>query len=105
MPLFLRGRVHWPLPIGLIAAVLVVGAALLYAAIAIRRKSAIGGAVVLVPAIVWNAGIVVAFMSPHNRHVFHLATHHQSVIVNAVVGALWLLACVFCLIKWYRASA
>ena len=95
-------RPHWPLPIGLVAAVLLIGAALIFAAIAIRRKSAIAGDIVLLLAAIWNAGIVFAFMSPHNRHVFHLATHRESVIVNAVIGIVWLVACVFCIAKWYR---
>jgi hypothetical protein len=83
---------------------LFIGAALIFAAIAVRRKSAIAGDVVLLLAAVWNAGIVFAFMSPHNRHVFHLSTHRESVIVNAAIGVLWLLACVVCLLKWYRRS-
>jgi hypothetical protein len=95
-------RPHWPLPIGLISAVLFIGAALIFAAIAVRRKSAIAGDIVLLLAAVWNAGIVFAFMSPHNRHVFHLATHRESVNVNAVIGVFWLIACVVCLMKWYR---
>src|SRR5205823_11844750 len=67
----------WPLPIGLIAAVLFIGAALLFGAIAVRRQSITLGAIVLLFAALWNAGIVFAFMSPHNRHVFHLATHQK----------------------------
>ena len=97
-------RPHWPLPPGLISAVLLIGAVLIFAAIAIRRKSSIAGDIVLLLAAVWNAGIVFAFMSPHNRHVFQLATHRESVIVNAAIGVLWLLACVFCLMKWYLRS-
>ena len=103
LPLFRRP--HWPLPTGLIAAVLLVGAAFLLAAIAVRRKSPFGGAIVFVFALMWNAGIVFAFMSPHNRHVIHLATHHASVVVNAAIGVLWLLGCVFCVVRWARSSS
>jgi hypothetical protein len=87
--------------------VLLIGGALLLAAIAMRRKygSATGASAaifVLLLAALWNGGIVFAFMSPHNRHVFHLATHRASVIVNAAVGILWLLLSVFCAVKWFR---
>ena len=95
-------RLHWPLPISLIGGVLLIGAALIFAAIAVRRKSAIAGDIVLLLAAIWNAGIVFAFMSPHNRHVFHLTTHRESVIVNGAIGIVWLVACVFCIVKWYR---
>src|SRR5437867_10084833 len=107
IPNFLRGRIHWPPPILAVAGVLLVGAALLFAAIAMRRKSrstigASAAALVLVLAALWNGAIVFLFMSPHNRHVFHLATHRASVIVNAAVGIVWLAMCVFCAVKWYR---
>lgn len=98
-----HGRVPWPPPIALTAAVLLIGAALLFAAIVIRRKfGAAIGTVALLLAALWNAGIVFVFMSPHNRHVFHLATHRESVIVNAAIGVVWLLLCVVAVAKWFR---
>jgi hypothetical protein len=105
----LRGRLHGPLPLGVIAAVLLVGAGLLFAAIVIRRRfsstaGTIAANVVLLLAALWNGGIVFAFMSPHNRHVFHLATHHASVVVNAAIGVVWLVACLFAIAKWWRAA-
>jgi len=107
IPSFLRGHIHWPPPVLAVAAVLLIGAALLFTAIAMRRKSrstigASAAALVLVLAALWNGAIVFLFMSPHNRHVFHLATHRASVIVNAAVGIVWLAMCVFCAVKWYR---
>ena len=107
VPNFLRGRVHWPPPILAVAAVLLVGGALLFAAIAMRRKlrSKIGATAatfMLLLAALWSGAIVFLFMSPHNRHVFHLATHRASVIVNAAVGIVWLAMCAFCVVKWYR---
>ena len=106
----LRGYIHWPPPILLVAAVLLIGGALLIAAIAIRRKygsdtAAIAATVLLLLAAIWNGAIVFAFMSPHNRHVFHLATHRASVFFNATVGSLWLTLCVASAIKWFHRSS
>jgi len=105
--MILYGRIHWPPPILAVAVVLLIGAGLLFAAIAMRRKSrstigATAAALVLLLAAFWNGAIVFVFMSPHNRHVFHLATHRASVLANAAIGIVWLSACVFCAVKWYR---
>jgi hypothetical protein len=94
MSLNLRGYVHWPTPLEFLV-ILLIGGALLLAAIAIRRKYASRTAttvsiLVLVLAGLWNGTIFLAFLSPHNRHVMHLATHRASVIANAVVGFIWL---------------
>src|SRR5205814_10107168 len=86
------------------AAVSSTGAACLVVAIAVRRQSRTLGAIVLLFAALWNAGIVFAFMSPHTRHVFHLATHQKSVVVNAAIGVVWLVACVFSVLKWFRSA-
>ena len=91
-----RGLVQWPPSMLLVATVLFIGIALLISAIAARRKlaSRIVANVLLLAAVLWNGAIVFAFMSPHNRHVFHLATHRSSVVVNAIVGIAWLSLCV-----------
>ena len=80
----------------LVGAVLFAGAALLVAAIVSRRKfgSRFATHLLLLVAAVWNGAIVFTFMSPHNRHVFHLATHRTSVVVNAIAGIAWLSLCV-----------
>jgi hypothetical protein len=90
----------------LIAAVLLIGGVLLIAAIALRRKygSRIVATLILLLAALWNGAIVFAFMSPHNRHVFHLATHRTSVMVNATIGVVWLSLCVLGVIKWFFRS-
>lgn len=80
------------------------------AAIAMRRKygsnaAAIAAALLLLLAALWNGAIVFAFMSPHNRHVFHLATHRASVIFNATVGIVWLLLCLLSVSKWFHRSS
>lgn len=107
--LSLPGHVHWPPPILLIAAVLLIGAVLLTLSIAMRRTSgspniSIAASLLLLMAAIWNGAIVFAFMSPRNRHVFHLATHRTSVFVNAAVGAIWFSLCVLCVIKWFYRS-
>ena len=91
----------------LIAAVLLIGATLMTVSIATRRtsnssKGSIAAALLLLIAAVWNGAIVFAFSSPHNRHVFHLATHRSSVIVNAAIGVIWFSLCVFAALRWYR---
>ena len=53
-------------------------------------------------AVLWNGAIVFAFMSPYNRHVIHLGTHRSSVLVNALIGVVWLVAGAFCTVRWYR---
>jgi len=104
-------RIDWPPSILGIVVVLLIGGALLLAAIAIRRKrgsatGATAATLVLLLAALWNGAIVLAFMSPHNRHVIHLATHRASLFANAAVGIVWLTLCVFCAVKWFhRASA
>jgi hypothetical protein len=96
----------WPPSMIVVAAALLIGVALLVSAIALRRKygSRIGAALMLLLAALWNGAIVFAFMSPHNRHVFHLSTHRTSVLVNAIVGIAWLSLCVLSVIKWFRRS-
>jgi ABC-type Na+ efflux pump permease subunit len=86
----------WPPSMLVVGAVLLIGVALLVSAIALRRKygSRIVATLMLVVAALWNGAIVFAFMSPHNRHVFHLSTHRSSVVVNAIVGIAWLSVCV-----------
>jgi hypothetical protein len=98
---------HWPPPIGAIVLLLLIGAALLIMAIVIRRKSSssLPALVVLMFAVLWNAAIVFLFMSPHNRHVFHLSTHRISVVVNALIGIVWCSLCVFTVLRWFRAQA
>jgi len=110
MLLGLPGHLRWPPSMLLIAAVLLVGGFLLTAAIAMRRtngssKGASAADLLLLMAAVWNGGIVFVFMSPHNRHVFHLATHRTSVFINAAVGVVWLSLCVFSVVKWFRPSS
>ena len=100
-------RIEWPLPVPAVAGILLVGAALLLGAILMRRKQAFPGAnalanLTLFVAALWNAAIVFAFMSPYNRHVFHLGTHRSSVIVNAVIGIAWLATAVFSALRWYK---
>ena len=87
--------------------VLTIGAALLIVAIVMRRSRMppVLAHLMLFLAGLWNAAIVFVFMSPHNRHVFHMATHRSSVVVNAAIGLMWLAACVFCAWKWYRRTA
>lgn len=90
-----------------IAAVLLIGATLMTVSIAMRRtstssKGSIAAVLLLLMAAVWNGAIVFAFSSPHNRHVFHLATHRSSVIVNAAIGVIWFSLCVFAAIRWFR---
>lgn len=96
MKAYVPGGLHWPLPPLAIASVLLLGVALLVAAIVVRRKS------VLCVALVWNTAIVIAFMSPFNRHVFHLATHRTSVVVNALAGVAWLSLSTFAVIHWFH---
>ena len=108
MSTYLR-HIHWPPSILAVAVVFLIGGALVVAAIAMRRKyrskaGAIVATLFLLLAALWNGAIVLAFMSPHNRHVFHLATHRTSVFVNAVVGIVWLSLCVFCVVKWFHRS-
>jgi ABC-type Na+ efflux pump permease subunit len=111
MSMSLHSRIHWPPSILAVAVVFLIGGTLLLAAIAIRRKyrsatGATAATLVLLLAVLWNGAIVLAFMSPHNRHVIHLATHRASVFTNAAVGIVWLSLCVFCAVKWFhRASA
>jgi drug/metabolite transporter (DMT)-like permease len=110
MAMNLRGHIHWPPSMFLVAAVLLIGGALLIAAIAIRRKyrsdtAAIPAILLLLLAAIWNGAIFFAFMSPHNRHVFHLATHRASVFFNAIVGSVWLSLCVASAIKWFHRSS
>lgn len=93
----------------LIAAVLLMGGALLIVSIVVSRtyessKRSFAAGLLLLMAAVWNGGIVFAFMSPRNRHVFHLSTHRTSVVVNAAIGMLWLSLCVFSVFKWFRRS-
>lgn len=107
MRLSLPGHFHWPPSMFLMTAVLLTGATLLILSIAMRRtavssKGSIAAELLLLIAAVWNAGIVFAFTSPRNRHVFHLATHRSSVVVNAAIGTLWLSLCVFSVVKWFR---
>ena len=88
-----------------IAGVLFIGIALLAGAIALRRQSAvIAATIALLLAAIWNAAIVFAFMSPRNRHVFHLSTHRDSVVFNAIVGIAWLVLCVLAVTKMWRAT-
>jgi hypothetical protein len=96
-------HIPWPPSVFTVTLVLAIGAVLLLSAIAVRRsgRSLLASAILSVAAL-WNAAIVVAFMSPRNRHVFHLATHRSSVIVNAAIGIAWLAVCVLCTLKWYR---
>lgn len=98
---------HWPPPPFAIAAVLVAGGALLFAAIVIQRKSlsTTVATIALLIAALWNGAIVFAFMSPHNRHVFHLATHRGSVILNAALGIVWLFLCACSVHAWFRRTA
>jgi hypothetical protein len=110
MLLGLPVHVRWPPSVLLIAAMLLIGGALLTAAIATRRtygsaNGATAADLLLLMAAVWNAAIVFAFLSPHNRHVFHLATHRASVFINAAVGVVWLSLCVFSVVKWFRPSS
>ena len=94
MSINLHRYLHWPPSILAVAVVLLIGGVLLIAAIAMRRKYATVATLVLLFAALWNGALVFAFMSPHNRHVFHLATHRSSVVVNAIVGIAWLSLCV-----------
>lgn len=110
MRLSLPVLVHWPPSMFLIATVLLIGGALLTTSIAVRRTSgspisATAAGVLLLMAAVWNGAIVFAFTSPHNRHVFHLATHRTSVLVNMAIGAGWLSLCVFSVVKWFHCSS
>jgi hypothetical protein len=107
MLMSLRSRIDWPPSILAILVVLLIGGALLLTAIAIRRKygsaaGATAATLVLLLAVLWNGAIVLAFMSPHNRHVMHLATHRASLFANAAVGIVWLSLCVFCAVKWFH---
>ena len=90
-----HGLIQWPPSMFLVATVLVIGIILLIGAIAVRRKagSPFFANALLLAAALWNGAIVFAFLSPHNRHVFHLATHQSSVVVNAMVGVAWLSLC------------
>ena len=88
-------------------AVLLIGGTLLIVSMAMRRtstssKGSIAANLLLLMAAVWNGAIVFAFTSPHTRHVFHLATHRSSVIVNAAIGVVWLSLFVFGVVKWFR---
>ena len=92
-----------------ISTVLAIGVILLMIAIAIRRTSistigVVAATSILAAAALWNAGIIFAFMSPRNRHVFHLSTHRSSVIVNAAIGIVWLSLCVVSVAKWFRST-
>jgi len=104
MSINLHRYLHWPPSILAVAVVLLIGGVLLIAAIAMRRKYATVATLVLLFAALWNGALVFAFMSPHNRHVFHLSTHRESVFVNAAVGIVWFSPCVFCVAKWFHGS-
>ena len=96
-------QIPWPPSTLAIATVLLIGAALVLCAIALRRRDKWSlSNITLALAALWNAAIVFAFMSPRNRHVFHLATHRSSVIVNAAIGLTWLALCLWWLRKWHR---
>ena len=103
-------RIHWPPSPAVIAVVLITGCTLLIVSILLRRRAAssagrFAAAVLLVLAAVWNGAIVFAFMSPHNRHVLHLATHRESVVVNAAIGVVWFGAAAFAVVKWFHRTA
>lgn len=94
----------------MILTVFFIGAALLAASIAIRRMSRVSHTsaaayALLVAATAWNAVIVFAFLSPHNRHVLHLATHRTSVLANGAIGIVWFSLCVVSAVKWFRSNS